>query len=95
MFGIRRSAKDPLSDVKSATRWLSTLPGADALGVHTTLITELDRVAGASTARTPQRLRAVFHIDAETSGQRRALLEQYVEHASRSSRIENQLWTAL
>jgi hypothetical protein len=95
MFGFRRSAKDPLCDVKSATRWLSTLPGADALGVHTHLITELDRVAGASSARTPQRLRALFHIDAETAGQRRALLEQYVEHASRSSRIENQLWTAL
>ena len=41
------------------------------------------------------RLRAVFHVDAQTGAQRRALIAQYVEHASRSSRIENQLWTAL
>jgi hypothetical protein len=95
MFGFRRSTKDPLSDVRSATRWLSTLPGGDTLGVHNSLIAELDRVTGPTIAHTPQRLRAVFHIDAETATQRKALVDQYVEHASRSSRIENQLWSAL
>jgi hypothetical protein len=96
MFGFgRRSSKDPLSDVRSATRWLSTLPGTDSLAVHTDVIAELERVAGPTTTRTPGRLRAVFHVDAQTGTQRRALVAQYVEHANRSSRIENQLWTAL
>ena len=40
-------------------------------------------------------MRAVFHVDAQTGEQRRALIGQYIEHASRSSKIENQLWTAL
>ena len=95
MFGFGRSTKDPLSDVRSATRWLATLPGADSLAVHTEVVKELDRVADVPAALTLNRMRAVFHVDAQTGAQRRALVAQYVEHASRSSRIENQLWTAL
>jgi hypothetical protein len=95
MFGFGKSGKDPLSDVKAAGRWLATLPGADTLAVHTNVIAELERAAGPTTHRTPHRLRAVFHVDAQTGDQRRALIGQYIEHASRSSKIENQLWTAL
>src|SRR5882672_2722266 len=95
MFRFGRSNKDPLADVKSAERWLSTLPGDDTLGVHSDLIEQLNRAAGHSTTRNPNRLRAVFHVDAQTTGPRAALIGQYIEHASRSSKIENQLWTAL
>jgi cyclic-di-GMP-binding protein len=95
MFGFRRSSKDPLSDVRSAERWLSTLPGDDTLAVHSNVTTQLDHVGGHTAVRTPNALRAVFHVDAQTGDQRRALILQYVEHANRSSRIENQLWTAL
>jgi cyclic-di-GMP-binding protein len=95
MFGFGKSSKDPLSDVRAAERWLSTLPGADTLAVHRAVIEQLERVASVTATRTPQRLRAVFHVDAQTGAQRRALIAQYIEHASRSSKIENQLWTAL
>ena len=95
MFGFGKSNKDPLSDVRAADRWLSTLPGGDTLAVHADVIAQLERVAGQTTERTPHRLRAVFHVDAQTGTQRRALIAQYIEHASRSSKIENQLWTAL
>jgi hypothetical protein len=95
MFRFGKSTKGPLSDVRAAERWLSTLPGDDTLAVHANVTAQLDRVAGHATTRTPNGLRAVFHVDAQTSAQRRALISQYVEHASRSSRIENQLWTAL
>ena len=95
MFGFGKSSKDPLSDIKAAERWLATLPGADTLAVHSNVIDELERATGAGPNRTPQRLRAVFHVDAQTGAQRRALIGQYIEHASRSSKIENQLWIAL
>jgi hypothetical protein len=95
MFRFGRSTKDPLADVKAAERWLSTLPGADTLALHSDVIAQLERAAGQTTGRTPHRLRAVFHVDAETSAQRRALIAQYIDHANRSSKIENQLWTAL
>ena len=95
MFRFGKSSKDPLADVKAAERWLATLPGADTLAVHSNVIGELERAAGPAAPRTPHRLRAVFHVDAQTGEQRRALTGQYIEHASRSSKIENQLWTAL
>jgi hypothetical protein len=95
MFGFRRSNKDPLADTKSASRWLSTLPADDTLGVHSDLVGELTRASGHATERTQHRLRAVFHVDAQTAGHRAALVAQYIEHANRSSKIENQLWTAL
>ena len=83
MFRFGRSSKEPLSDVRSAERWLSTLPGDDTLAVHSDVIAQLDRVAG-HTTRTPNGLRAIFHVDAQTGAQRRALISQYVEHANRS-----------
>ena len=95
MFRFRRSGKNPLADVRAAGRWLSTLPGGDTLAAHSDVVAQLERVAGHAATRTPSGLQAVFHVDAQTSGQRSALISQYVEHASRSSRIENQLWTAL
>ena len=95
MFRFGRSSKDPLSDVRAAERWLSTLPGGDTLAVHNDVIAQLERAGGHTTTRTPHRLRAVFHVDAQTGAQRRALIAQYIEHANRSSKIENQLWTAL
>jgi hypothetical protein len=95
MFRFGKSTKDPLADVKAAARWLATLPGADTLAVHSNVVAELERETAPTTDKTPNRLRALFHVDAQTSEQRRALIGQYIEHAGRSSKIENQLWTAL
>ena len=61
MFGFGRSSRDPLSDVRSAERWLTTLPGGDTLAVQAGVVAELERAAGQGAERTPQRLRAVFH----------------------------------
>ena len=38
MFRFGRSARDPLSDVKAAERWLSTLPGGDSLAVQSVVV---------------------------------------------------------
>ncbi|MDH4182493.1 MAG: hypothetical protein OEV46_10815 [Betaproteobacteria bacterium] len=94
MFGFGKTA-DPLSDAKSAQRWLEALPEQDPLAVHAALLTELGRLADRGTRRTPSQLEAVFALDANTAELRRALTAQYIEHSARSSRIENQLWSAL
>src|SRR4030095_6275014 len=56
---------------------------------------ELARLAEGHARRTPPALEAGFRIDVETRALRKTLTAQYVEHASRSSRIESQLWQAL
>lgn len=95
MFGFGKTTKDPLSDAKSAERWIASFPAADALALHAALLTELGRAGERGARRTPAQLEAVFALDAKSSELRRSLTSQYVEHANRSSRIENQLWSAL
>jgi hypothetical protein len=95
MFGFRRTNRDPFADVKSVERWLATFPANDPLAVHSELVAELGRVAEPAARRSPQHLEAVFHLDHHCAGLRKALTVQYIEHATRSSKVEHQLWSAL
>ena len=94
MFGLR-TFKDPFGDAKSAERWLASLPDNDPLAVHREVLAQLGRVSEPSAKRTPSALEALFHVDAATKALRATLTGQYIEHATRSSRIESQLWQAL
>ena len=95
MFGFNKITKDPLADARSAQRWLAAFPSGDPLAIHGDLVAELARLSARDARRTPAQLEAVFALDAGTSDLRRTLTAQYIEHASRSSKIENQLWSAL
>src|SRR5690349_14287071 len=95
MFGFGKANRDPLTDVKSAERWLASLPTNDPLTIHSELLTELGKVADAHARRAPQGLEAVFYLDHHCAAVRKNLTVQYIEHASRSSKIEHQLWSAM
>lgn len=95
MFKFRKRAREPLADVRSAKRWLASLPANDPLVVQRELLGRLDALSGRTARRTPGRLAAVFAVDAQTDGLVRTLMTQYAGHAVRSTKIENQLWHAL
>lgn len=95
MFGFWKSTKGPLADRRSAERWLATLPPTDAVALHIELTRELEQVVESELPRAPAQLQALFRVDAHSVEHRRTLVRQYLEHATRSSRIENQLWTSL
>ncbi len=95
MFGIGKDNKDPLADARAAERWYASLPGSDPVAIQHDVQGELARLAEGNARRTPQGLEAVFRVDLETRSLRRTLVAQYLEHASRSSRIESQLWQSL
>ena len=95
MFGIGKDRKDPLADAKAAERWYASLPSNDPVAIQHDVLAELARVAEPGARRTAQTLEAVFRVDLETRNLRRTLFAQYLEHASRSARIETQLWQAL
>jgi len=59
------------------------------------ITTEVLKLAARAARRTPAVLEAVFVADNHASGLARNLTAQYVEHAARSSKIEEQLWQAL
>lgn len=95
MFGFNKTHKEPFGDTRTAERWLAGFPGNDPLAMHAEVLTELGRIGERNARRTPAVLEAVFLADAQTEALRNALTAQYIEHATRSSRIENQLWSAL
>ena len=95
MFSFGKAGKEPLADVKSVERWLATFPPNDPLALHGELLAGLGRIAERDARRTPAQLEAVFALDTRTAELRATLTAQYVEHANRSSKIENQIWSAL
>jgi cyclic-di-GMP-binding protein len=95
MFGFGRSTKDPLAERKTVERWLASFPTNDPLAAHAAILTELGALSEQNSQRTPQRLEAVFHLDALSEPLRRNLTTQYLEHGNRSTRVESQIWQAL
>src|ERR1700682_5851903 len=95
MFGFGKSLKDPLADAKTAERWLATFPPNDPLAVHAAIMVELGALSERTARRAPSRLEAVFYLDAHAEALRRSLTAQYLEHSSRSSRVESQIWQAM
>jgi hypothetical protein len=95
MFGFGKTPRDPLADARSAERWLAQLPPNDPLLGQAEIVAALGRASDRSAERTPQRLEAVFRVDVETRALHRSLTAQYIEHARRSSKIENQIWQAM
>ncbi len=95
MFSFGKAGKEPLADVKSVERWLAAFPANNPLVLHGELVTELGRIAGRDVRRTPAQLEAVFALDTRTAELWATLTAQYVGHANRSSKIEQQIWSAL
>ena len=95
MFRLGKSDKDPLVDVKSAARWLASMPPSDPLALQIALVAHLGRLAAVDARRTPAGLEAVFFVDTQAHAIRKALATQYVTHARRSPMVEAQLWRAL
>jgi len=95
MFGFGSTNRDPLADIKSAERWFGSFPDSDPLALHAALLAELGLFNEQEARRTPARLESVFYADGRASALRKSLTSQYIEHARRSPKIENQLWSAL
>jgi hypothetical protein len=95
MFGFGKTTRDPLADAKSAERWFASQPAGDPLAIHAELMSALGAIAERGRERSPAMLEAVFRADTLAQPVREALTAQYIEHATRSSRIEHQLWSAL
>ena len=95
MFKFRRRSHAPLRDARSAQRWLATLPFNDPLLVQRELLNVLGAATERTARRTPSVLAAVFRVDAQTTSLVRTLMTQYTEIASRSPKLEGQLWRAL
>jgi hypothetical protein len=92
---FRNDSPDPLKDARSAERWVASLPANDPLGAQRVMVPEVHKLTARGARRTPSVLEAVFVADDHANSIVRNLTAQYVEHAERSAKLEEQLWQAL
>jgi hypothetical protein len=95
MLRFGKASSEPLGDPRSAERWLASLPVNDPIAAQQGIVAAIQRLTARTTRRTPPMLEAVFAVDVHAQRLVRTLVGQYVEHASRSAKIEDQLWHAL
>ena len=76
MFGFKNASRDPLTDIKSAERWLASFPENDPLAMHAALLAELAIVTEQASRRTPARLETLFFADSRAAGLRKTLTAQ-------------------
>ena len=63
MLGFSKTLKEPLTDAKTAERWLASFPANDPPAMHGAVLGELGRFTERDAKRTPGRLEAVFSVD--------------------------------
>ncbi|MBW8327812.1 MAG: hypothetical protein K0M48_01195 [Thiobacillus sp.] len=92
-FGKRND--DPLTDIKTATRWLENLPIGDAFKCQQAIFKELKRFNENSTQYTKDRLAIFMLLDEKSRDLQDTLVRQYLRNPRMSRPVESQLWHAV
>jgi hypothetical protein len=87
-----RTLNDPIRNAHTASRWIASLPAADALSIQKEA---LDLVAGFPGARSevrPGQVEALLKIDARLEPVIAQLTQQYTANYQKSTSVESRLW---
>ena len=92
-FGKRDD--DPLTSLKSATRWVESLPLGDAVKCQQAISKELKRFNENSTQYSKDRLAVFMLLDEKSRDLQDTLVRQYLRNPRMSRQVESQLWHAV
>lgn len=87
--------QDPLSNLKTATRWLDSLAGGDVLASHSAILVELKRFNDNLKLASKQQLAMLMLLDERSQDLQDTLVQQYLRSSRMSRSIESQLWHAI
>ena len=87
--------RDPLSNIKTATRWLESLAGGDVLASHDAILNELKRFNANLKLASKQQLALLMLLDEKSQDLQDTLVQQYLRSSRMSRSIESQLWHAI
>lgn len=87
--------QDPLSNIKTATRWLESLSGGDVLASHGAILVQLKRFNANLKLASRQQLALLMLMDEKTQDLQDTLVQQYLRSSRMSRSIESQLWHAI
>jgi len=92
-FGKRTD--DPLTNMKTAMRWVENLPIGDAFKCQQAILNELKRFNENSTQYTKDRLAIFMLLDEKSRDLQDTLVRQYLRNPRMSRPLESQLWHAV
>jgi hypothetical protein len=100
MFGFfkRKSGgneQDPLSDLKTVSRWMENLPTGDIYSAQEQVIQNLIQFNHAGLAMSRERLQVLMHLDEHARDMQYSLCQQYLRNLRISKAIESRLWTTI
>jgi hypothetical protein len=86
---------DPLASIKTATRWLESLPLGDAFKCQQAILDALKQFNENSTQYTKDRLAIFMLLDEKSRDLQDTLVRQYLRNPRMSRQVESQLWHAV
>ena len=99
MFGFFKRKKsgeeDPLSDLKTVSRWMQELPAGDIYTAQEQVVQSLIQFNHAGLAMSKERLQVLLHLDDQARDMQLSLCVQYLRNPRMSKVIESRLWTAI
>ena len=86
---------DPLTNMKTATRWVENLPNGDAFKCQQAILNELKRFNENSSQYAKDRLAIFMLLDEKSRDLQDTLVRQYLRNPRMSRPLESQLWHAV
>ncbi|MDO9227227.1 MAG: hypothetical protein Q7W53_14640 [Pseudomonadota bacterium] len=98
MFGFfkrKKDDEDPLSDLKTVSRWMQELPAGDIYSAQEQAVQSLIQFNHAGLGMSKERLQVLMHLDEHARDMQFSLCGQYLRNPRMSKVIESRLWTAI
>jgi hypothetical protein len=98
MFGFfkrKKGEEDPLSDLKTVSRWMQELPAGDIYTAQEQVVQSLIQFNHAGLPMSKDRLQVLMHLDNQARDMQYSLCLQYLRNPRMSKVIESRLWTAI
>jgi len=98
MFGFfkrKKDDEDPLSDLKTVSRWMQELPAGDIYSAQEQVVQSLIQFNHAGLGMSRERLQVLMHLDEHARDMQFSLCGQYLRNPRMSKVIESRLWTAI
>ncbi len=87
--------KDPLANLKSATRWAESLSGGDVLKSQNAILLALKRFNENLSLATRDQLAVLMFMDEKSQDLQDTMVQQYLRTSRMSRTVESQLWHAI
>ncbi|HQT01021.1 MAG: hypothetical protein B7Y26_03930 [Hydrogenophilales bacterium 16-64-46] len=92
LTNLAKRDDDPLTNLKSASRWLDNLPVGDAFKSHRAILDEIKRFNENSSDLSKDRLAVLKLLDEKSRDLQDTLVRQYLRNPRMSRPMESKLW---